>query len=166
LPDQAALEFYKLAAQIIPVLWIGTVLERLDPAPVRADVRRAEDDARRLRVEHLLLDVGSALREADPAVREGALEAVREKQLVIVAEAEEVAAARDDRQAVGQRTAPYALFALLVAAVSEAFALYGVAGAHTGWALTFVVGGGLVAGGALLLVPLAAGWLRLWRRMS
>ena len=49
--DQSAIEFYKLAAGIIPLLWIGTVLQRLDPSPLQSELRQLDEQTRQLRAE-------------------------------------------------------------------------------------------------------------------
>jgi hypothetical protein len=48
MPDEAILEYYKLAAQIMPVLWLGTALQRLDPTETLAALERVQREAREL----------------------------------------------------------------------------------------------------------------------
>jgi len=45
MPDQSTLEYYKLAAGIIPVLWVGNALQRLDPQPLMSEVLRVREHA-------------------------------------------------------------------------------------------------------------------------
>jgi hypothetical protein len=164
-PDQGALEFYKLAAQIIPVLWIGSVLQRLDPGPMRRQLRRLDQAADRL------YDDAAKLSAEAEKVR-----LTRHGQELFAGLQQDMAALQKHNEALEltvtsighdvdlHRAAPYALIALALAAISEAAALYGVGVSRTGWGLTVVVAAGLVTGGALLLVPLAAGWVRSpWR---
>ena len=46
MPDSAGLiEYYKLAAAVLPVLWIGNVLQQLDPNAARAAANDSKLDA-------------------------------------------------------------------------------------------------------------------------
>jgi len=166
--NPAVIEFYKLAAGIIPVLWLGTVLQRLDPSPttrsmrsldhaedrLRAEARRLHDQAEKLRAQQPDNPFDPHYHDAVQAWSRAAEVETKADQLVVSWLSGSLKI---------QRWAPYALLALLLAAVSEALALYGVAANNTGWAITVFVCAGLVAGAGLLLVPLSIAWLRSWR---
>lgn len=54
MPDSAGLiEYYKLAAAVLPVLWIGNVLQQLDPNAARAAAQPLEARRKRLETEAL-----------------------------------------------------------------------------------------------------------------
>jgi hypothetical protein len=175
LPDPAALEFYKLAAQVIPVLWIGTVLQRLSADPLRDELRRRKDEAARtleeaMRLFNTAIQAVADLRGREPEEHAGTTEQVKLANELMNTTLERVqkldvqdVEARARRKAA-LRTIPYAITAVLIAAVSEALALYGVAAPHTSWAVTAAVATGLATGGALLLGPLVIGWLQIWRQ--
>jgi hypothetical protein len=48
MPDQSTLEYYKLAAEVMPVLWLGTALQRLDPTATLAALERVQRETREL----------------------------------------------------------------------------------------------------------------------
>jgi hypothetical protein len=122
--DQSLLELYKVAAQVIPVLWLGSALQQLN---VGDRLRRLED--RHDVSEHQWGDYDEAvqewLREAQTAAREEA----------------------------GRQTSRWALGLVPIAAISEALALYGVAADCTVWWVTVAVVTGLVTGALLVLAP-------------
>jgi hypothetical protein len=160
--DQSTLEFYKLAAQIIPVLWIGNVLQRLDPTVYAAEVDRAAEawsefpfrgdmaDALEQAADRLEARAGSPIREYVQTLRGRAQEDFKQKLF---------AESRARNRAAG--AAWIALPVLLVAALSETAALIGVAADFTVWWVTLIVTAGLVGGGLLLLFPLVLQWWKL-----
>jgi hypothetical protein len=80
MPDSAGLiEYYKLAAAVIPVLWIGNVLQQLDPNAARADVQPLEARRRRLETEadEVLATIASDY--GDPSVLGVRIETVMQK---------------------------------------------------------------------------------------
>jgi hypothetical protein len=161
-PDQSTLEFYKLAAQIIPVLWIGNVLQRLDPSVYAAEVDRASRawselpdrgtvaDALEHVADRLEAPAGSPIREGVRAMRDRARE---DFEQTLFAES------RARNRAAG--AAWIALAVLPVAALGETAALVGVAAGFTVWWLTAIVTAALAGGGLLLLSPLVLQWWKL-----
>jgi hypothetical protein len=195
-----AIEYYKLAAAVIPVLWVGQALVQLDPAPARQAIepldrrlQTLEDQAETVNSEidrshSATAEIFEALspppgmsgeeqlkrleelRQREEA-RGAAIRAAfaRGEQKPIDALRGEAASLKDSGRIVKTRfryLALLSLVALPLAVVSEGASLYGVAGDRQSTFITVVVTVGLALGGALLIVPLYAGWIRLLGRRS
>jgi hypothetical protein len=159
--DQSLIEFYGLATQVIPVLWIGAALQRLDPEPVREkwrEIRKVKTPE--AYAEETIAAMVVAKQEATPRELGESSDAYEKRIGVDSATAERMRAELTNALR-SEPLVPLAILAITVAAVSEALALYGVASARTGWFLPAIVTMGLLAGGALLLIPLVLAWMRI-----
>lgn len=143
----ALIEYYKLAAGVIPVLWVGNVLQQLSPEAARRQLATLEKraqaiptDAQELRTRAAELQTRSdALRETGVEDMASLMEvlAVERDLAALVKEKDDLDKSLDELEKVGQqvkRIAPLAILAALAlpfAAVSEGLAFYGVAANRT-----------------------------------
>jgi hypothetical protein len=81
MPDSAGLiEYYKLAASILPVLWIGNVLQQLDPNAACAAVQPLDARRRRLETEAgQLRAIPPASHYLDPGALAARIETVKQE---------------------------------------------------------------------------------------
>jgi len=187
-----AIQYYMLAAAVIPVLWVGNALQQLDPSPARHAIEPLDS-----RLGTLEDQSNTALRQtgrghqtltetletlSSPSmspdqklVRLKELQQLEEARQAAVAKQKpidtllaEAASLKDSGRTVATRfrsVAMLSLVALPLAVLSEALSLYGVADDRQSTLITVTVTVGLALGGAILIVPLYAGWIRLmWGR--
>jgi hypothetical protein len=189
--DTAVLEYYKLAAAVIPVLWVGQAFQFLGPEASRrqiellgSEARETSEKAERLKKETEQWARG--VQEWSKAIAQKIAEPSQKvmdegwaKEQLAGLKAEKAQAEGDTRSGdlrnkanelvhrqhtlkTGmRRLALLAVVAVPAAFLSEALSLYGVYDDNSATFITVIVTTGLALGGVLLIAPLWVGWIQL-----